>query len=140
MQAGDAEVVQRVVQHGDVAEAHDPLGVAAQGGKVQVIEQVHGAVAAAGAPDGADGGVIERSLQIGGALLGGAGLLEVLPADARAQLHLQAPAFGQRNTVAQLLHRDGARSGDDGDGVTGTEGRRDRHGHGAKVSSLVHTG
>ena len=104
-----------------------------------MVHEVHGAVAATGAPDGPYGGVVQHLLNVRCTFLGRARLLEVFAADAGPQLHFQAPAFRQGDAVAQLIHRDGAGRGHDGDGVTGAEGRRDRHGHGAKVSSLVQT-
>ena len=62
VQTGHSDVEQGIVQYGDIAEPHDPLGVAAQHRKVQVLQKVYGAVTPACAPDGPHLRVAQRGL------------------------------------------------------------------------------
>lgn len=63
--AGDIARGQQGVERGDVGEADKPLGVVAQRQLGEAVEQMHGAVAAAGAQHGAHGGVGEGGAQVG---------------------------------------------------------------------------
>jgi hypothetical protein len=66
VQAADAGAdADGAVERGDVGVADDGFGFALQGVVVDGVEQAHGAVAAAEAPDGVDAIVAQRVVQIG---------------------------------------------------------------------------
>jgi hypothetical protein len=69
----------------DVGEAHQRLGAAREGREVDPIEDPGRAVAAANAPDGIDGGIVQGGVQIVEPLLVGAREIAVVAAGARGE-------------------------------------------------------
>jgi hypothetical protein len=67
-QAGDG-----IEQRGHIGEADQRLGPAGHGTVVNLIQQPERAIAAANAPNGIDGRVLEGSVEVGNALVVGAG-------------------------------------------------------------------
>ena len=90
------------VQHGDVAVADNPFGFLAEALEVQPVDDAHGAVAAAGAEDGADVGVVELLLQHRGTHVVAAGKLAVAVEQVVGQHHFQLPGAEQSDGGANF--------------------------------------
>lgn len=87
-----AEVaVDVAVECGDVAVADNPFWVLAEAGEVEAVDDADSAIAAAGAEDGADGGVVELLLEGEGAGVVVAGKLVVGVKKMFGEHHFELP-------------------------------------------------
>jgi hypothetical protein len=93
-------------EDGDIAEADDPFGMLQQGRKIQSIDNMNGAVAAAGAEDSIDGGIVQHLLEVGEPFGIGAAEGEVFFADSVADLDMEAPAFYLLDSGLDLFQGD----------------------------------
>ena len=90
-------------QNGDIAKADDPFGVFQQGREIQLIDNMNRAIAAPGAEDGFDVGVVEHLLKIGKAFGIGAAVDKIFFSDGVAGQCPEAPALDQLDGGLDLL-------------------------------------
>ena len=133
--AGVAQGQQVAVEHGDVGEAGHPLGLGAEAGKIEPVHDAGRAVAAPGAEDGPDAGVVELPLEIAAAQGVVAGKLVVVAGNALAQHHLQAPVLEGGDGGGQLGGADFAGGAHKGYALAGLQGGRELNRHEAKKKS-----
>ena len=117
--AFDSEVAHHQVERRDVAEAHQPFGVPAQGREVEAREQAHRSVAAAEGDDGPYRGVVDHLLEVGRAL--GVGPREVglrAVGVVGAVADVESPLLEAAADLRRVgLEGHASRWGDDGDRV-----------------------
>ena len=107
------------VEDGDVAVADNPFGVLAEAGEVEAVDDADGAVAATGAEDGADGGVVELLLKGTGTDGIVAGKLVVGVEKVVGQHYVELPRTEQVDGGIDFVEDDFACRSDDGDAVAG---------------------
>ena len=107
------------VEHSDVAVADKPFGVLAEAGEVEAVDDADSAVAAAGAENGADGGVVELLLEGEGTGSVVAGKLVVGVEKVVGQHHVELPRTEQVDGGIDFGAGDFACRSDDGDEVAG---------------------
>ena len=95
--------------------------------EVEAVDDAHGAVATAGAPDGLDVGVVEKLLQIAGPQGVAARELVLLREQPVVVINVKASLFEQAHSGGDLLRGDLARGGGDGHRVAGTKILRHYH-------------
>jgi len=105
------------MQHGHVAETHDPLGMLHESAEVEPVDNADGAIASPGADDGPDGIIVEHPLHVGLALFVGAGKLGMGSVKVFPFHHVQSPGCEHPDGRRHLLPADLPGRGDDGDPV-----------------------
>ena len=120
------------VQCRDVAEAYEPLGVTGECFEVEVLKQMHRAIAAAAAQDSPHLRVVECPLQVGKALLGRravgdnvVGMIFLL-AMLTHQWH-KAPSLDGTHSTIHPLGQHSSRGRHDGKLIAWFEKRRNNH-------------
>ena len=127
VQRSDAGAMERVMQRCNITETDDPFGIFLQPIQIDAIEQLHSSVAASPTPDRTHRWIIDRSLKIGSSFLIGPGLLEMLSSDTVPELHFQPPTFCKGHPIGEFCLGDRTGSGNDRNGVAGSERRRCDH-------------
>jgi hypothetical protein len=118
-------------EDGDIAEADDPFGMLQQGRKVQSIDYVNGAIAAAGAENSIDSGIVQHLLEVGEPFGIGAAEGEVFFADRVADLNMKTPAFYLLDSGLDLFQGDIPGGAGDADRITRLKiGREEEDGGG----------
>ena len=110
------------VQGGNVAIAHDPLGMIFEVGMGHRVQEHGRAVAAAGTHDGLDGRVVECPAQVGAALLDGAGIGMALAEHVLADDGFKTPCAQCGSGLLGVVVARCAGGRDDSDLVAGLEG------------------
>ena len=113
-------------KNSDITEADDPFGMLQQGRKIQSIDNVNGAVAAAGAEDSVDGGIVQHLLKVSEPFGISAAEGEVFFADSVADLNMEAPAFYLLNGGLDLFEGDIPGGAGDADRIARPKVGRDK--------------
>src|SRR5579862_3435147 len=120
MDRGPVAVCMEVAKdNGDIAKADDPFGIFGQEREIQLIDNMHGTIAAAGAKDGLYPGIVEHLLEIGRPFGVGAAEDGVFFSDGVAYLEVKAPAFDELGSGEDLFFGDITGGAGDADGVAG---------------------
>src|SRR6201994_1345600 len=113
--------MQMTEKNGDIAKTDDPLGMFCERRKIELIDDVNGAIAAAGAEDGAKPGVVQHLLEIGGAFGIGAAEDRVLFPYGLTNFDPKSPTLDELRGRQDLLGGDVAGGAGDADSVAGFE-------------------
>ena len=113
-------------EDGNITETDDPFGMLQQRRKIQSIDNVNGAVAAARAEDSIDSGIVQHLLKIGEPFGIGAAEGEVFFADSVADLNMETPAFYLLNGGLDLLEGDISGGAGDADRIARPKVGRDK--------------
>jgi hypothetical protein len=101
-----------------------------QGRKIQLVDDMHGAVATPGAEDGFDLRIIEHLLKIGESFRIGATVYKIFFPNGIAGFCLKPPAFDLLNGGLDFLQGDITGGTGNADGIAGLQIRRDQQGLG----------
>ena len=103
------------MQHGDITITDNPFGVLQEFSEIKPVNDPDGAVASAGTDDRTDGTVVEHLLEIGLALLIGAGKLIEGREKMITKHYFQPPGFEDINGSLNFCRRDLTGRGNESD-------------------------